>query len=29
MLVRGSDVTRGIPEFVLDHEGVKRFDWAS
>jgi hypothetical protein len=21
--------TRAIPEFVLDHEGVKRFNWAS
>src|SRR6266851_4362507 len=28
-LVRDTDVTRAIPEFVLDHEGVKRFDWAS
>jgi predicted transglutaminase-like cysteine proteinase len=27
-LVRDTDVTRAIPEFVLDHEGVKRFDWA-
>jgi predicted transglutaminase-like cysteine proteinase len=24
-LVRDTDVTRAIPEFVLDHEGVKRF----
>jgi predicted transglutaminase-like cysteine proteinase len=29
MLVRDTDVTRAIPEFVLDHEGVKRFNWAS
>ena len=28
-LVRDTDVTRAIPEFVLDHEGVRRFDWAS
>ena len=28
-LVRDTDVTRAIPEFVLDHEGVKRFSWAS
>src|ERR1700730_3173338 len=28
-LVRDTDVTRAIPEFVLDHEGVKRFNWAS
>ena len=28
-LVRDIDVTRAIPEFVLDHEGVKRFKWAS
>jgi predicted transglutaminase-like cysteine proteinase len=28
-LVRDTDVTRAIPEFVLDHEGVKRFKWAS
>ena len=28
-LVRDTDVTRAIPEFVLDHQGVKRFDWAS
>jgi predicted transglutaminase-like cysteine proteinase len=28
-LVRDTDVTRAIPEFVLDHEGVKRFTWAS
>lgn len=27
-LVRDTDVTRAIPEFVLDHEGVKRFNWA-
>src|SRR6202042_2891007 len=26
-LVRDKDVTRAIPEFVLDHEGVKRFKW--
>jgi predicted transglutaminase-like cysteine proteinase len=25
-LVRDTDVTRAIPEFVLDHEGVKRFN---
>jgi predicted transglutaminase-like cysteine proteinase len=25
-LVRETDVTRAIPEFVLDHEGVKRFN---
>ena len=29
MLVRDTDVTRAIPEFVLDHEGVTRFNWAS
>jgi molybdenum-dependent DNA-binding transcriptional regulator ModE len=28
-LVRDTDVTRATPEFVLDHEGVKRFNWAS
>ncbi len=28
-LVRDTDVRRAIPEFVLDHEGVKRFNWAS
>ena len=28
-LVRDADLTRAIPEFVLDHEGVKRFNWAS
>src|SRR5436190_8055179 len=28
-LVHDTDVTRAIPEFVLDHEGVKRFKWAS
>ena len=28
-LVRDTEVTRAIPEFVLDHEGVKRFSWAS
>ena len=28
-LVRDTDVTRAIPEFVLDHEGVKRFYVAS
>jgi predicted transglutaminase-like cysteine proteinase len=28
-LVRDSDVTRAIPKFVLDHEGVKRFNLAS
>jgi len=28
-LVRDTDVTRAIPEFVLDHEGVKRFNLAS
>jgi predicted transglutaminase-like cysteine proteinase len=28
-LVRDRDVTRAIPEFVLDHEGVKRFNLAS
>jgi predicted transglutaminase-like cysteine proteinase len=27
-LVRDTDVTRAIPEFVLDHEGVKRFNRA-
>jgi predicted transglutaminase-like cysteine proteinase len=27
-LVPDTDVTRAIPEFVLDHEGVKRFSWA-
>ena len=28
-LVRDTNVTRATPEFVLDHEGVKRFNWAS
>ena len=28
-LVRDTDVTRAIPEFMLDHEGVKRFNRAS
>jgi predicted transglutaminase-like cysteine proteinase len=28
-LVRDADVTRAIPEFMLDHEGVKRFNRAS
>src|SRR6476620_6752854 len=28
-LVRDTDVTRALQEFVLDHEGVKRFNWAS
>jgi predicted transglutaminase-like cysteine proteinase len=28
-LVRDTDVTRAVPEFVLDHEGVKRFNRAS
>jgi predicted transglutaminase-like cysteine proteinase len=28
-LVRDTDITRAIPELVLDHEGVKRFDRAS
>jgi predicted transglutaminase-like cysteine proteinase len=28
-LVRDTDVTRAIPEFVLDHDGVRRFNWAS
>jgi len=28
-LVRDTDVTRAIPEFVLGHEGVERFNWAS
>jgi predicted transglutaminase-like cysteine proteinase len=28
-LVRDTDITRAIPEFVLDHEGVKRFNRAS
>ncbi|MGC2813689.1 MAG: transglutaminase-like cysteine peptidase [Bradyrhizobium sp.] len=28
-LVRDTDVRRTIPVFVLDHEGVKRFNWAS
>jgi predicted transglutaminase-like cysteine proteinase len=27
-LVRDTDITRAIPKFVLDHEGVKRFNWA-
>jgi len=27
-LVRDTDVARAIPEFVLDHQGVKRFNWA-
>jgi len=27
-LVRDTDVARAIPEFVLDHHGVKRFNWA-
>ena len=28
-LVRDTEITRAIPEFVLDHEGVKRFYWKS
>jgi predicted transglutaminase-like cysteine proteinase len=28
-LVRDEDVRRAIPVFMLDHEGVKRFNWAS
>jgi predicted transglutaminase-like cysteine proteinase len=28
-LVRDTDVKRAIPEFVLDPDGVKRFNWAS
>jgi predicted transglutaminase-like cysteine proteinase len=28
-LARDTDVTRALPDFVLDHEDVKRFDWAS
>jgi predicted transglutaminase-like cysteine proteinase len=28
-LVRDSDVTRAIPEFVLDDQGVRRFVWSS
>jgi predicted transglutaminase-like cysteine proteinase len=28
-LVRDTDVMRATPEFVLDHEGVRRFNWAS
>lgn len=28
-LVRDTDLTRTIPVFVLDHEGVRRFTWAS
>ena len=28
-LVRDTYLTRAIPEFVLDHEGVRRFNWAS
>jgi predicted transglutaminase-like cysteine proteinase len=28
-LARDTDITRAIPEFVLDHEGVKRFNWAT
>jgi hypothetical protein len=28
-LVRDTDVTRAIPEFVLDHDAVKRFNRAS
>jgi predicted transglutaminase-like cysteine proteinase len=28
-LVRDRDVTRAIPEFVLDHNEVKRFNWKS
>jgi predicted transglutaminase-like cysteine proteinase len=28
-LVRDTDLTRAIPVFVLDHEGVRRFNWAS
>ncbi len=28
-LARDTDVRRTIPVFVLDHEGVKRFNWAS
>jgi predicted transglutaminase-like cysteine proteinase len=27
-LVRDTDLTRAIPDFVLDHEGVRRFNWA-
>jgi predicted transglutaminase-like cysteine proteinase len=26
-LVRDKDITRATPEFLLDHEGVKRFKW--
>lgn len=28
-LVRDTDITRAIPKFVLNHEGVKRFNWTS
>jgi predicted transglutaminase-like cysteine proteinase len=28
-LVRDTDVMRATPEFVLDHDGVRRFNWAS
>ena len=28
-LVRDTDVTRAIPEFVLDDQGVRRFVWGS
>jgi predicted transglutaminase-like cysteine proteinase len=28
-LVRDTDVTRAIPEFVLDDQGVRRFVWSS
>lgn len=28
-LVRDADLTRAIPVFMLDHQGVKRFNWAS
>jgi hypothetical protein len=27
-LVHDTDLTRSIPVFVLDHEGVRRFNWA-
>ena len=28
-LVRDTDITRATPLFVLDHEGIRRFHWAS
>jgi predicted transglutaminase-like cysteine proteinase len=28
-LVRDTDITRAIPEYVLDHQGVRRFNWVT